>query len=82
MKVIIKFSAFRQEIPREKTSIEMIDGGDVAALLQAIGEKWKVQLQNSWNIDKVLVASEGRMLQRDEKLKEGQSLRIIGQIGG
>lgn len=88
MKVLVQFLAFSQQLHTGYAAVELPKGADVSALLQAVGEKWGKQLKDYWNEDThefavhVLVASEGRMLQDDEKLFEDQRLSIIGRIIG
>lgn len=86
MKVTIRLFAFAQ-LPVGEIALELNEGADVSALLKAVGEKWGRQL-GSWNeithefAQNVLAASQGRMLQYDEKLIDGQQIQIIGQIIG
>ena len=88
MKVWVQFLAFPQKVHTGYADVELPKGADVMALRKAVGEKWGKQLGAYWNEDThefavhVLVASEGRMLQDEEKLFEDQRLSVIGKIIG
>ncbi len=88
MKVYIKFVAFGQLLPREFTAIELWDDADVGALLKVVYERWEEYLKSYCDevthdlSGSILVASQGRVLQTDEMLYDGQELQLIGQIIG
>ena len=84
----VRFLAFPQQLHTGHAAVELPKGADVSDLLRAVGEKWGKQLKPYWNEEtrevavSVVVASEGRMLQDDDKLFEDQRLNVIGQIIG
>lgn len=88
MKVYIKFIAFGQLLPRDFTAIELCDDDNVAALLKVVFKRWEEYLTSYRDetthelSGSVLVASQGRVLQKEERLYDGQELQLIGQIIG
>jgi molybdopterin converting factor small subunit len=78
MRVFIRFLAFDHKLPETYTELILPDDTDVDGLLKAAEQTWALYslAQN------ILVASNGRLLQRNEKLQEGQEISLIGQIIG
>ena len=87
MQVMIRFLASSPGLPKDYTPFSLEDGASVTMLLRKIdkaGAAGAFPTKNSWSFlsEQVLVAAEGRMLQMNEILSNGQRISIISQLIG
>lgn len=86
MDVFVKFLVFPQRLPQTFTKLTLPEHSGVEDLFTAVEERWSEALAPAdtgcdWRSG-VMAASNGRMLQADEELTEGQQITLVGMILG
>ena len=87
MNIYVNFLAFHSLLPKNYISIDVPDGTDAGGLLRVVSEMYSEQLQEyinneDWLLNNVLLASDHKIIQIEDKLCDGQQVTIIGQIIG
>ena len=87
MTVFLRYLAFSSRLPRSFSAISVPDGSKAADLLREVRRQWTetgvgtAEERDSLE-EQALLASEGRVLQPEEALTEGQRISVIGSILG
>lgn len=86
MNVFVKFLAFPQRLPQTFTKLRLLEHSGVEDLFRAVEERWGEELtcgenRTDWR-NSLMAAANGRMLQVNEELTEGQQVTLVGMILG
>lgn len=87
MTVNLRFLAFSDRLPRSFAPFPLPDGSKAADLLREVRRQWTETgvgtAEERDNLEEqALLASEGRVLQPEEPLTQGQQISVIGSILG
>lgn len=87
MTIYLRFLAFSDRLPRSFAPFFLPDGSKAGDLLREVRRQWTetgvgtAEERDSLE-EQALLASQGRVLQPEEPLAEGQQISVIGSILG
>jgi hypothetical protein len=87
MTVYLRFLAFSNRLPRSFAPFTLPDGSKAEDLIREVQRQWAeagvgTQQERDDLEEQALLASEGRVLQPEEPLAQGQQISVIGSILG
>lgn len=87
MTVFLRYLAFSDRLPRSFAPFSLPDGSKAGDLLREVRRHWTETgigtAEERDSLEKqALLASQGRVLQPEEPLAEGQQISVIGSILG
>ena len=87
MTVFLRFLAFSDRLPRSFAPFVLPDGSRAEDLLREVRRQWTQAGVGTFEErdsleEQALLASEGKVLQPEEPLVEGQQISVIGSILG